>query len=123
MISEYTANVSLLTQLALVSFFLGWNGLSIHAQVASVLSKSDIRYRPYFIGRILHAVLGFLLTFIFWDLLRPLSPQALPTWTTGNHFAPMPGWMYLQISAFVILSMWLVYLLKQTWKRQNKAAG
>jgi sporulation integral membrane protein YlbJ len=123
MISEYTSNVSLLIQLAFVSFFLGWNGLSIHAQVASVLSKSDIRYRPYFFARILHGGLAFSLTFFFWKLFQPQSQQAARTWSTEIQYASMNWWIYLQISAFVILSIWLFYLLKQTWKRQNYFTG
>lgn len=119
MISEYTTNASLLIQLAFVSFFLGWNGLSIHAQVASVLSKSDIRYRPYFFARILHSILAFFLTFIFWNLFEPQSQQAAPAWTTEIPYASdIHWWIYLQISAFIILSIWLLYLLR-TWKRQN----
>lgn len=119
MISEYTTNASLLIQLAFVSFFLGWNGLSIHAQVASVLSKSDIRFRPYFFARILHSILAFFLTFIFWNLLEPQNQQASPAWTTEIPYASdMHWWIYLQIFTFIILSIWSFYLLR-TWKQQN----
>jgi sporulation integral membrane protein YlbJ len=121
MISEYTTNISLLIQLAFVSFFLGWNGLSIHAQVASVLSKSDIRYRPYFFARILHSFLAFFLTFFFWNLFGPKSQPAAqtPAWSTEIPYASdIHWWFYLQTSAVIILSLWLCYLLR-TWRQQN----
>ncbi|WP_420833064.1 sporulation integral membrane protein YlbJ [Shimazuella soli] len=119
MISEYTSNVSLLVQLAFVSLFLGWNGLSIHAQVASVLSKSDIRYRPYFFARILHAILAFFLTFIFWKLFQPSLQPIAPAWTTGITHNPMHWWSYLQVFSLVALSLWLFYLLKRIQKQQD----
>lgn len=113
MVSEYSPNVSLLTQLAFVGFFLGWNGLSIHAQVASVLSKSDIRYRPYFFARILHAMLAFFLTFLFWKLFQPSSHQAAPALAAAIPHASMHWWIYVQLFTFFILSIWIFFLLKR----------
>src|SRR5699024_2860729 len=43
-------------QLVAVSFILGFNGFSIHAQVASILSNTDIRYKAYLYGRLMHAL-------------------------------------------------------------------
>ena len=50
-------SIPLVVQLAAVSFLLGFNGFSIQAQVASIIARTDIRFYPYFIARILHAVL------------------------------------------------------------------
>ncbi|MEQ6375218.1 sporulation integral membrane protein YlbJ [Bacillaceae bacterium S4-13-58] len=47
-------NVSILEQIIVVSFILGFNGLSVQAQVASILGETDIRFKPYFIGRLIH---------------------------------------------------------------------
>ncbi len=57
-------------QLALVSFILGFNGFSIHAQVASILSKTDIRFTPYFFSRILHAIFASILTILLFPLFK-----------------------------------------------------
>lgn len=62
-------NISLLIQLILVSFLLGLNGFSIQAQVASVISNTDIRFFPYIIGRLLHAIFATMLTII---LFKPI---------------------------------------------------
>src|SRR5690625_1700286 len=51
--SEMISNLSsipIVVQLAVVSFFLGFNGFSIQAQVASIIAKTDIRFYPYFIA-------------------------------------------------------------------------
>ncbi len=39
---------NLLEKIIVVSFILGFNGLSVQAQVASIIATSDIRFAPYF---------------------------------------------------------------------------
>lgn len=57
---------SLLQKLILVSFLLGFNGFSVHAQVASILAKTDISFAPYFFARIMHGIIASILTiFLF----------------------------------------------------------
>lgn len=58
----------LIQKLALCSGIIAWSGLSVHAQVASVLTNTDIRMTPYFIARFYHAVLAAILTVVFWQL-------------------------------------------------------
>ncbi|WLV25667.1 sporulation integral membrane protein YlbJ [Aciduricibacillus chroicocephali] len=75
---EITLGSQMISQLALddmfgmaiaVSFILGFNGFSIQSQVASILAKSDIRFKPYFFARILHGIIAASLTFL---LYKPL---------------------------------------------------
>ncbi|WP_100011064.1 sporulation integral membrane protein YlbJ [Lentibacillus sediminis] len=68
MISQISSS-TLLPQAILVSFILGFNGLSVQAQVASILAKTDIRFTPYLFARILHGILAAILTII---LFKPL---------------------------------------------------
>jgi sporulation integral membrane protein YlbJ len=58
-----------LASVIIVSFILGFNGFSIQAQVASIISKSKIRFYPYFVARILH---GFIASFLTILLYKPL---------------------------------------------------
>lgn len=71
LISEIKVD-SLLSQAMIVSFILGFNGLSVQAQVSSIIAKSDISFTPYFISRILHGVFASILTII---LYHPLYIQ------------------------------------------------
>ncbi|RLL45221.1 sporulation integral membrane protein YlbJ [Oceanobacillus piezotolerans] len=68
MISQITSS-PLLQQAIFVSFILGFNGFSVQAQVASILAKTDIRFLPYFISRLLHGTIASILTII---LFQPL---------------------------------------------------
>ena len=58
--SATTAQVTapLVQKISMVSAIIAWSGLSVHAQVASVLTKTDIRMRPYFLARLYHALLA-----------------------------------------------------------------
>lgn len=58
----------LMQKVALASAIIAWSGLSVHAQVASVLTETDIRMTPYFLARFLHAVIAAVLTVVFWGL-------------------------------------------------------
>lgn len=69
--SAQTAAVNvapLVQKFALVSGIIAWSGLSVHAQVASVLTQTDIRMAPYFLARLLHAVLAAVLTVFLYGM-------------------------------------------------------
>jgi sporulation integral membrane protein YlbJ len=78
------ANAPLVEQLIIVSFIIAWSGLSVHAQVASVLTGTDIRMTPYMVARLLHAVLAGAFTLILYNMgwgqtatevMAPLMPM------------------------------------------------
>ena len=47
------------------SFILAFSGLSIQAQVASILAETDIRFKPYFFARIIKVFLPLFLLLYF----------------------------------------------------------
>lgn len=49
-------------RLPAASFIIGWAGLSVHSQVMSIISKTDISIRPYLFGKFLHGLLAALYT-------------------------------------------------------------
>lgn len=67
-------SIPLVVQLAAVSFLLGFNGFSIQAQVASIIARTDIRFYPYFIARILHAVFASIITIILYRFYVESKP-------------------------------------------------
>ncbi len=52
-------------KVAIAAFILGWGGLSVHAQVASIVSKTDISIKPYLIGKFLQGVFAAIYTVIY----------------------------------------------------------
>lgn len=48
-LTSQTAESTLFQQVIIVSFILGFSGFSVHAQVASILAETDIRFFPFFV--------------------------------------------------------------------------
>jgi len=51
-------------KMAMAAFMLGWAGVSVHCQVLSFMGNSGLSVRPYFIGKILHAVFSALFIYV-----------------------------------------------------------
>lgn len=66
-LSSEVLNASLLQKAVITSFILAFSGLSVQAQVASILAQTDIRFQPFFIARIVHAFLASFYTVILWE--------------------------------------------------------
>lgn len=58
---------TLLQQAIITSFILAFSGLSVLAQVASILAQTDIRFQPFFFARILHGFFAAIFAFILWE--------------------------------------------------------
>lgn len=50
------------------AMIISFGGLSVHMQIISILSDTDIKYMPFLAGRIIHAFTSSLLVYIFFDL-------------------------------------------------------
>ncbi len=90
-------DATLLQKAIVASFILAFSGFSIQAQVASILAQTDIRFKPFFIARILQGIFAAFFALLLWKPLyvrfnRNEQPSnALPvgffgdgTW--ANHF-------------------------------------
>jgi sporulation integral membrane protein YlbJ len=127
------AKAPLIQQLLIVSFIIAWSGLSVHAQVASVLTGTDIRFTPYVAARVLHGILAAIFTVLLFNwgvgqtamnVLAPLAPasfavaSAEPTmlarWAASlialkNWALLMGGLTLLSVSIYLVRRMKIVY--------------
>ncbi len=55
---------------------IAWSGLSVHGQVASVITGTDIRMGPYVLARLLHAVLAAAVTCLLVPVMLGAAPAA-----------------------------------------------
>jgi len=53
------AEADLVQRVAVAGAIVAWSGLSVHGQVASVLTGTDIRMGPYLLARLVHAIFAF----------------------------------------------------------------
>lgn len=64
-------NIPLKIKGILTVMILSFGGLSVHMQLIGILSKSKIRYFPYFTARVLHATIASLIFFFLFDVWMP----------------------------------------------------
>lgn len=87
-IAQYK-EIGLLYPLMAVSFLLGFNGLSIQAQVASIVAHTDIRFMRYFYARLIHGGISCILTFFLYNAFfkyKDYIPTLLPSSGAENSF-------------------------------------
>ncbi|HEX7713538.1 MAG TPA: sporulation integral membrane protein YlbJ [Bacillota bacterium] len=68
-------NAALIDRTMVASWIIGWSGLCVHGQVASVVHDTDIRMGPYVAGRLLHGLIAAIYTGF---LMGPLFPVFAP---------------------------------------------
>lgn len=74
--------VPLVDKTAIAAFVLSWGGISVHAQVMSLLHHTNLRYIPFVLARLAHGILAFGLVYVFW---KPLAPSGeLPAFIQGG---------------------------------------
>lgn len=104
---------SLLQKLTIVSFILGWAGLSVHSQVISIVSRTGISIKPYLVGKFLQGCISAFYAFIGFKIagsaLLNAKPAFLSLFTTSN---TLYWFDYVMISLkYLLFSLALIILL------------
>lgn len=96
MASIAPSSIPLLYKAAVACAVISWSGLSVHAQVASMIARTDLSYKPYLFARLLHALFAFIAVFLLWKPYQAFIEQAnLPAianntdlfyWSPQNYF-------------------------------------
>ncbi|ENH98345.1 sporulation integral membrane protein YlbJ [Gracilibacillus halophilus YIM-C55.5] len=106
---------SILVQAVVVAFILAFNGFSVQAQVASIIAETDIRFAPYFFGRILHGLIACLLTILLFKLIYPVHkplPAEIPVWYQQSvNQIEQSMQFFNQFGPWLTISALFVYLL------------
>ncbi|OEF98550.1 sporulation integral membrane protein YlbJ [Desulfuribacillus alkaliarsenatis] len=109
--ASISTEVTFLQKISIVSVILAWGGLSVHAQIAAILSATDIRYWPFFVSRIFHALIAGVLTLIIWKPSNYLlSHHAIPVFSYSQAPIEFKLWNYWVIMATMSLSI-LTFML------------
>lgn len=110
-------DASLMYQAIVTSMILAFSGLSVHAQVASILAQTDIRFKPFFISRILHALISGFYVYIFWKPLGNLIQNGeQPAFFTAGDFEESPWALFVlsllkEIGPVVTIAVLILYIL------------
>jgi sporulation integral membrane protein YlbJ len=65
------AHISLMHKTAIAAFILSWAGLSVHAQIVSLLHQTNLRYLPFLAARLVHGLLAAAAVFMLWEPMQP----------------------------------------------------
>jgi sporulation integral membrane protein YlbJ len=83
------AAAAILPRLVAASAVIAWSGLSVHAQVASLIQGTGMSIGPYMLARVGHAWLAGLYTFFLWGPAQALAGDwAVPVFL---QFSPLQG--------------------------------
>lgn len=61
-----TLNINLLSKSIIITLFISFGGFSVHMQVLSIISEVNLKYKSFFIARILHSIIACGLVFILY---------------------------------------------------------
>lgn len=118
----------LLQQLVAVAIILAWSGLSVIAQVASMIAHTDLRLGPFIVSRIFHALLAGLYTVFFYHLLEPrllvssvFNLNIQTGWATTLIFIKNSILLFLLLLLFLIILSLLLWLIKLVFRHIARA--
>jgi sporulation integral membrane protein YlbJ len=102
---EAAGSIPLVYKVAAAAFILSWSGLSVHAQVMSLLNGTGIRYGPFLLARFIHGIISTICVFIIWRPIQPIREkfkQTVPSFHPAEPGIDTVAWIW----TFVPL-MWM----------------
>lgn len=70
--------------LPIVATILGFGGFSVHMQVASIISNTDLSIKPYLLGKILHGIFAGLITYFILNYTNFFNLEAIETFSIAT---------------------------------------
>ncbi|MEC0306728.1 sporulation integral membrane protein YlbJ [Paenibacillus lautus] len=102
---EAGAAIPLPYKAAAAAFILSWGGLSVHAQIISILNSTNLRYFPFVIARLIHGVIAAIAVLLLW---RSVMGSSIPTMALpAVSDSALNGYTHIMV-AFCILLGFLI---------------
>ncbi|WP_442603295.1 sporulation integral membrane protein YlbJ [Paenibacillus sp. KN14-4R] len=121
-----SVGVALSFQVAAAAFILSWGGLSVHAQIVSLLANTNLRYMPFLFARMIHGIIAAIAVLLLWQPLQggrtPIPSDTADSWTqvptlarTIAHIFPASSIMILAVLG-CILFFYGIHLCMKWWR-------
>ena len=78
------SHIDFIEKLPIAAFILGFGGFSVHMQVASILSDSNISLKPYLIGKLLQASFAAIYTYFLMKFTNFFSWEVVESFNYSN---------------------------------------
>ncbi|WP_028549501.1 sporulation integral membrane protein YlbJ [Paenibacillus sp. UNC451MF] len=121
------AQIPLVYKVAIAAFVLSWAGLSVHAQIISLLHRTDLRYIPFCLSRLAHGLMAFIAVFLLWEPMQstrstlsafvPAIDVTSPLTTLWRYTLPWGMLTFTCTIIFIAVLFLLHYVFKQCMKR------
>lgn len=90
-------HIPLLYKTAIAAWVLSWAGLSVHAQIVSLLQHTSLRYWPFLAARFAHGILAAIAVFLLWEPLASSRSAWAPYLPEMDVTAPLADWWRLTL--------------------------
>ncbi len=91
------APAPLMDRVVVAGMIVAWSGLSVHAQVAAMISGTGMSMKPYVISRAFHSILAGILTALLWE--SPAAELTLPATRLWAEPAGPASWIQTLFSS------------------------
>ncbi|WP_110931443.1 sporulation integral membrane protein YlbJ [Paenibacillus bouchesdurhonensis] len=102
-------SVPLMHKAAAAAFILSWGGLSVHAQVASILNGADLRYAPFLAARLIHGILAAALLLLLWEPF--MGSPSDDAWLNSLYGEMPAGWSSIPDAFLIFLKLISILLI------------
>ncbi len=103
--------VPLTQQVVAVGMILAWSGLSVHAQVASMIAETDIRMLPFILSRIGHTCLAGIYTYIFCKWSGPPGELGAPVVATVEKCISSSNYYFANFKYFMFFVVFIAIII------------
>lgn len=107
-------DISLSNKLLLSAAICSFAGMSVHLQVLGIVTKTDLSLKPYFIGKVLHAVFCVVYTYI----AITLTPEFTPAFSCVSNSQKMGAGFFIS-SLFCVIFIIILILICTVFKIKN----
>lgn len=76
--------VNFIEKLPVAALILGFGGFSVHMQVASIISDSDLSLKPYLLGKLLQGIFACIYTFLLMKFTNFFSLDVIESFNYSN---------------------------------------
>lgn len=115
------AQAPLLDRVIIASSIIAWSGLSVHFQVMSMVSDTDIKIGPYIFARLLHAVLAGITAYALMAIpINDYNNFSLPVFAVVPKNTPQSWLSIFSVSSQVFVLLLFILLISSAiiylWK-------
>ena len=102
-------DIPIFNKLIITSILIGFGGFSIHMQTLGILSNSDIKFLPYFCGKLLQAFISGLLTFV---LIKYTFFENILSVATSTITGSINSYAFIQLVFIIFFLLIIIIILK-----------